>query len=393
RNNPKLLSTGKAWAGKIQGVRLAMVPHPSALVRLDSLRIYQATAAARMVWSSPNTAPARLWWTDLGGALSTGNPLHAGVVGGSAASANNANAVATNVAGYPPNTQFWSVSASGARSFVGRTAPTPTPIIESPSVAGCANYLGRPWTFTSIRSLAGYGDLSSLSFTPAGRLAAVNAGPRPNDPYIYLPIGRGGIDGRVFHRLTIVESYNGPFDLHNAPGGGTMGRILWQSAGHTILAQTNDILTYSGKRTITLDMATPASVLTEPDGSPAQRYPFASTARVLKLRWDPNEDPGARHWQVYSIRLAADCGTRTTFALTWHDATFVAGSTVRIEARPSNGARPIQLGRATERAGTNTFTVAARSLPAGTYLLRVYTTNPAGVIAGGTATGPLNIAH
>jgi hypothetical protein len=390
-NNSRLISTGKAWSGKIQGLRVAMTPHPSASLRVDSLRVYQPVASA-LTWASPDSGPAKLWWTDTSGGITAARGQHVGVVLGNG-SANSHSTVSTSVAGYAPGTYFWSVSSTGSKTFIGRTTPAPRPIVDSPSAAGCASYLGRPWTFSSVRSLAGYGDATSLAFSSTRVLSATNAGPRRNDPYIYLPIGRGGIDGRVYHRLTIVESYDGAFDLRNAAGGGTMGRILWQSAGHTVLAQTNDILTYSGKRSISLDLAMPASALTEPDGSASQRYAFASTARVTKLRWDPNEDPGARRWHVYSIRLAADCATSTTFAMTWHDAAWTSGSTARIEARSTTVRSAVTIGRVTERAGTNAFTFSAAALPAGAYKLRVYVTNPQGSTVSATSTGPLVIKH
>ena len=136
-------------------------------------------------------------------------------------------------------------------------------------------------------------NIGAVSFSRAGELGATNAGPQRNDPNISLPIARGGINGRVYHRLTIVESYDGPFDLRNAPGGGTMARVLWQYPGHTLLSQTAPLVTFTGKRSITVDMAMSASQLTDRSGRATQRYPFASTSTVTQLRYDPNEDPGA----------------------------------------------------------------------------------------------------
>jgi hypothetical protein len=108
--------------------------------------------------------------------------------------------------------------------------------------------------------------MTALSFTSAGELSATNAGPVRSDPQMRLPIAAGGINGRVYHRLTIVESYDGPFNLTPTPGGGAMGRILWTSAGHNAWSQTAPLVTFTGKASLTVDMAMPALQLTDPSG-------------------------------------------------------------------------------------------------------------------------------
>jgi hypothetical protein len=253
-------SGGALWSGKIKNLRLAMTPgNGSSTVRVDVLRIYQPTSAGRLTWSSPDSSPATLWWTDVAGSLTTTESQHAGTVPGAAQSPRAGSAVATNVSGYPPRTYLWAVSDRGARTYVGQTVAQPLPVVDSPSVSGCEDYalryLGHSWTFTSPGRLAGYGNATSLAFSSAGVLSATNAGPHRNDPYITLPIARGGIDGRVYHRLSVTQSYDGAFSLANAPGGGTMARVLWRETGHLALSQTNDLVTYSGKSTLSLDMA------------------------------------------------------------------------------------------------------------------------------------------
>lgn len=390
-NNPRMIAHGAPWSAAIHGVRLAMTAR-SAAIKLDFLRIYQPDSASTLSWTSPDSARASLWWSDNSAPLTPVAGQHGGPVTDSGTATGGGDRQVTNVAGYPPSTRFWALSASGAQTYVGQTAAVPLPVIDSPSAAGCADYLGRPWTFPSPRSLAGYANATALAFSRTGELSATNAGPQRNDPHIFLPLGPGGINGRVYHRLTIVESYDGPFNLKNAPGGGTMGRVMWRTAGHTALSQTNDILTYGGVQTITIDLATPVATLTEPDGSPAQRYAFAATAPVLQLRWDPNEDPGARRWHVFSVRLAADCSTRTSFAMTWHDAGWMPGSRAAIQAVGANGATTT-LADVSESAGTNSFAVRAAGLPAGSYTLRTLVTNPAGVSTAARSSGPLVISH
>ena len=268
------------------------------------------------------------------------------------------------------------------------------PVVDSPSQAGCNDYataaLGHPWQFTSAGSIIDPANATAFTFTPGGVLSATNAGPHPNDPNISLPLGRGGIDGRVYHRLTFVESYDGPFDLKNAPGGGTHARILWQWPGHIALSQTFPLLTYSGTRTVTVDMALPVSQLTDSSGSASQRYPFVSTNRVVRLRYDPNEDPGPRRWHLMSMKLAADCQAAYSFTVVWHDASYTAGSTVRIEARTPGG-YAYALGTGTVHSGQNINVVSIRAVPVGAYTVMVWVTNPGGATSGAISSGPLVI--
>ncbi|MEP7017987.1 MAG: hypothetical protein ABI899_08215, partial [Actinomycetota bacterium] len=383
--------TPQAWTGRMVGLRLALgVPSGRASVSLDSLRIYQPSATATITWAAPDTSPAALWWTDSAGVISPVAGQHAGPVNGAPISANASTPVSTNVAGYAPGTTFWAI-AGGTYTLVGSTAAAPLPAIDSPSAAGCVDYatryLGHPWTFTSTRSLAARANIGALSFA-GGVLSATNAGRQRNDPSITLPIARGGINGRVYHRLTIVESYDGAFNLANRPGGGSMARVLWQSPGHALLAQTAPLVTFSGKRSITVDMAMPASQLTDRSGPATQRYAFASASPVTRLRYDPNEDPGARRWHLYSVTLAADCQAPHTFSITWHDIKFLPGSTAQLYAR-NNVGKFYALGSTTEHAGLNRVVASLASMPRGRYTVVIFVTNAAGVRGTAVASGPL----
>lgn len=395
RNSPHYLPHGVPWAGNIQGVQLAMAPRSSTVFMIDYLRLDHPTPAAQLSWASPDSAPATLWWSD-GSPFTPVASQHATPIA-QPGSSGAGNTVRADLSGYPPNSAFYAVSRSGQSALVGRTVGHPLPVIDSPSMTGCGDYathtLGHPWTFTSARSIAGYGNLAGLSFTRSGELTATNAGPHRNDPYVWLPLARGGLNGRVYHRLTIVESYDGPFNLANRPGGGTMGRFIWQEPGQRLVSQTAPILTYSGLRTIYLDMGAPANVLTDASGAPGQRYPFAAAVPVTRLRWDPNEDPGTRRWHLFSVRLATDCATRTKFAMQWHDAQFAAGSTVTIAALAA-GRAPVVLARnVPERAGENVFAVNARALPTGSWTLQAVVTGALGQSFAARASGPLVIVR
>ena len=132
----------------------------------------------------------------------------------------------------------------------------------------------------------------------------------------------------------------------------------------------------------------PSGCRTRDDLPPAQPYASASPTPVTRLRYDPNEDPGARRWHLYSVRLAADCQAPLRFAVTWHDAAFLAGSTVRLYARHTAG-NMYFLGNATEKAGLNSFLAPLSTMPRGKYTVIIYVTSAAGVRTTAVANGPL----
>jgi hypothetical protein len=398
-NNGKLVSGGKPWAGSITGLRLALTPTAGATnVKIDFVRVYHPNAGSRASWGSPAAGQgARLFWSD-----GTAFPTSAGRNGGPVVSAAGSAGIGaggtatTDLSGYPAGTVFYAVADDGTLTPANdrlTLVPQPTPVIDSPTAAGCGDYatsaLGHPWTFTSTGSLAGYGNIQNISFS-GGAISATNGPPVQNDPYIYLPVGKGGIDGRIWNRFTITESYVGPFNLADTSGGGTMARIVWRSSGQANVAQTKPLVTYSGKRTLTVDLGQPASQLTDPSGAADQKYPFAATAPVTQLRWDPNEDRGTRRWSVYSVRLAKACSSTTGFTMTWHDDNYAPGSTAKIIMfTQGGGGSTITLAdNLPVRSGSNTFDV-PQGIPDGTYLLRVTVTGPTGISNYGTSGGPL----
>jgi hypothetical protein len=390
-NDAVLRHSGTAWSGRIQSLRLQFLPSASTGVRIDSVRLLHSSATSVLHWASPSSRGALLYWTD-DGVFSPTLSQHSGVVPGGTSSGSS-NAVTTDISDYAPGTTFYAYDGSSA-TLIGSMASQPIVVIDSPSAQGCGDYalraIGHRWVFTSPSSVAGIGDATDVTFSRTGVLSAVNAGPNRNDPYVLLRLGAGGINPKIYHRLTIVASYDGPFGLANAPGGGTLGRVLWKEPGHTAYSQTNDLVMYPGLQTISLDMAMPTATLTEPDGTAAQRYAFSSAARVTILRWDPNEDPGARHWHLDSVTLSADCTTNTSIPLTWHDGRYTAGSVATVVA--VSGSRSVVLAQGlAENPGVNSYQIVAGRLAPGNWSVRVTVGNPAGASFTAAATGPLVI--
>jgi hypothetical protein len=381
---------GVAWSGRIQNLRLQVLTATPHTFAVDWLRVYQPDPSGALWWTSA-AGTSDLRWSDGSGLPSPAGDQHGGPVAGATAVAGVA--TLTNLSGFPPGTQFY---AGDGTTPVAVSVSEPLPVIDSPSASGCVDYAGHVlhtlWNFTSPHSVAGLGNVMNVSYSPSGRLTATNAGPHRNDPYVLLPVGRGGIDGRVYHRLTIIESYTGGFNLSGAPGGGTLARVLWRPAGHITYSQTNDLVTPTGLQTIVLDMAMPSATLTEPEGTPEQRLPFASAAPVTTMRFDPNEDPGSRTWSVYWMTLAADCASKVAFPLMWHDNANLPGSTATVVAMTPGG-HFYPVATVPEVSGENEVTVIAGTLPPNRYTMIVRVTTPYGASHTTVATGPLVIGR
>src|SRR5690606_29325989 len=65
------------------------------------------------------------------------------------------------------------------------------------------------------------------------------AAPRGNDPYVVLPLADQGLDPVHYHRVTVDQHYDAPFNLDDGPEaasnprpGGSHGRLIWRTDQH-----------------------------------------------------------------------------------------------------------------------------------------------------------------
>ena len=162
---------------------------------------------------------------------------------------------------------------------------------------------GNAWDFAAGGLVAGTDDVIELG--NAERIDGAGLRGRntnhSGDPYLVLDVPTP-IDTSVWTHVVVEFSVDGPFDLAFAPGGGTMGRVLYQQGDH-VWRNGNDIVAYPNQRTYVVEMTGPHSL--EPN------TPAWQAAPVTGLRFDPNEDeaPG-RTWHVESIRLTRGWPTR-----------------------------------------------------------------------------------
>jgi len=273
---------------------------------------------------------------------------------------------------------------------------TPQPRLLAPSAQGEGDWAGEVlanrWDFDDPADVAGTENVAGS--VSGGGFFGTNAGKFVNDPAVVLQQGGVPIDGSVWHRLTMVLCHAGSFSLADAPGGGMVSRIQWIAAGHGAWGESQDIIALPGCHDVTLDLRTDPSEAVH-DEATADRSGWDNQL-LGALRIDPNEDPGARQWTLYDVRLARDAITSSTYPIRFQDAAWQQGTTADIWVSTTKGGRGGTLLRAgvPVAQGTNTFTFDGRSstgarLPRGPYWVNVQLRSPSGATQNITAEAPL----
>jgi hypothetical protein len=315
-----------AWGGTVTGLRLAVSPGAAGSdFALDWFRVVQPASGAQVTWSNPAGGPSEIVWDSDG---SSSNNVSSQSGWGVVSPATTTSGTA-DLSVLPTGTYRIGVhSSAGFSDWQPVSLAAPLPRFITPNVVGDRDYattmMRNPWDLNSSSDVAKVGFANAVSYA-GGQLAATNT---TNDPYASLRIGSGGINTKAFRNLTVTSAYSGPFDLRNIAGGGTMARVQWTRSDRA-RGQTDDILTYSGSRTVNIDMGQPTSQLVEPGTGSAA---FLSAAPVTALRWDPNEDRGARRWYLQDVQLRSDFATTGTFPIAWWDAAYQPGGTATIIA-------------------------------------------------------------
>lgn len=353
------------YGGSINGLRLALSPgSPGSDFKLDWFRVVQPGSGTVVHFANPTSATASLVWdgnasdadnTTASSAYGVLSQIPAGGSGG------------FDVSQLPPGTyRIGTKSSAGFSSWTTITTTTPLPQVLTPNGVGDRDFAAtvqhNPWDMQSAADVAAIGNATNVSF--AGQLAATNTS---NDPYASLAVGPGGINTAIYHNLTVTSAYDGPFNLQDIAGGGTMARVVWRRADGGF-GQTDDILTYAGTRTVTINMGIPTASLVEPGTNSAA---FVSPSPVTMMRWDPNEDRGARRWYLKNVTLRSDFTTTGTFPIAWDDAAYTPGSSATLIAdtdRSGCNGTTIATGVAVQP-GTNTTVWNTAGVPPGRYWL------------------------
>ena len=211
----------------------------------------------------------------------------------------------------------------------------PVPAITDPDITGGDDFAtltrgGDSWDFSQPTDYL-RADNAAVRVAD-GQIHGVNSAPALNDPSVTLKVPVA-FNGNDFHRMTVKWSFDGPFSLRDEPGGGMNARVVWRIAGTAPtpdgrdLQESRDVVMYPTEKEFTVDLKTnPASAVVDPRPGKAK---IGWADQLIELvRFDPNEDPGARSWRVDSIKLAADDAGETGFTINLADANPAGGTTV-----------------------------------------------------------------
>jgi hypothetical protein len=185
-------------------------------------------------------------------------------------------------------------TTTGPAAPVSKLAPDPIPGGDYGSIVG-----GNAWDMSQSSDVA-LSRNAALSFD-GQILHGTNAGPDVNDPFLIFPTP-APFNGTRFHTFSIRIHYDGGFSLADNVGGGMNGRVYWNVAGSDVQQTSQDILVYPGWQTITIDMNQPG-ILDETQTS--GRIGWAGQT-ITQVRFDPDEDRGARTWAIDWVRVGSD---------------------------------------------------------------------------------------
>ena len=268
----------------------------------------------------------------------------------------------------------------------------PIPKVLTPNVEGGEDYAtvsGNPWDFAGPDDVATSGDIAGISFAN-GEMSGTTIA---NDSFVELPM-RTELNPDRYHRATVEMCLSGAMSFADAPGGGMNARFAWEPRDFEPWSETQDIVVYPGCHRWTVDLATNPPTALNDEGTVHKRGWRGQ--RFDHLRFDINEDPGARGFTLREIKLADDAAFSDAYDITFTDVAGVA-DTVDIWVTTNRGAFDGTLIASNRKVqnGVNTFrwngtSATGATLPNGTYW--VYLTMKKGSNVGTAySTGPVRI--
>ena len=406
----------KNWSGRINGLRIVFNAGVSDF-KMDYARLYQRNSGlglnvpglsgGDLVWDRNTSAADNVQepgWATSGttspnwGVLRREASARAQVVSGSRA----------DLSFLPPGTYRIGVQAGKGAPVKWTndvTLDSPRPELLTPNAVGAVDYATAvrhdPWDMAQSTDIAGLAN-ARATFS-GGMLRGVNSGPKFNDPFVTLRQGATPIAGSTYHILTITTSFSGAYSVGGSPGGGTVGRLIWQRADHATVTQSvtsRDIITYPGVRTITIDLSRPGNeVIAGFLKSPS--WAFSDKSPIVSLRWDPNEDPAngsngaaARQWQILDVQLRSDFTADAVLPVTWIDRDYQPGgvATLRV-GTTQNACSGTAFASSTQvQAGVNTTLLKTSTLPNGRYWICLQITRHGATVTN-LARGVVVVSH
>ena len=370
------------WSGLMRGLRFQPINVSGAKIQLDWLRLHKLGTNATVTVTHTLPGNASVYWERVGTSVT-------GLIGSYPSGAT----VSVPTSALPPGQyRAYVVEASTKRySPVITVHAIPQPVVLNPDFAGGTDYAATVrrdmWDFTQRGDFGTPTGVRTYSLT-SGILNGTNS---TNDPQVPLTMG-AALNGTSYHRLTFRMYYDGPFGLANAPGGGCMVRVVWRTtASPSQWQESNDMVVFPGWNTITVDLH--GASTKEP--SSKQTYLGWGGRTIDRLRFDPNEDPGARTWHMDYVQVRDNDAGKGGFTFSYQDKAWKAGSSAKfyLDTDRTPGGTQHYLGSRSVASGVNTW---AWSMPAGvpngTYWVRMESTD--GVVSAlRYSEGPVRLVH
>ncbi|MBM3661625.1 MAG: hypothetical protein FJW94_01845 [Actinobacteria bacterium] len=234
-------------------------------------------------------------------------------------------------------------SASSIEVAMPRTS-SPSPRVLTPWEGGGEDWSGvvrgDPWDMEQPTDAL---TANAGSVFAWGRLNAWTTGPVRNDPAVFMNLSGRPIDAQLYQKLAITITYDGPWGLADAPGGGMVGRIMWKPSGLAPVQVSDDLVLRTGRATYYVDLRPwpPTAVLDPAGNSRFIGWGVGAATWVSGLQFHPHEDRGDRSWQIEEVRLLRNDfvdNNRGGFDVRFIDDVWAPGTFADIYADPDRDA-------------------------------------------------------
>ena len=395
---------GPAWGGSVGLLYLAIAFNTPTkpTVLLEDASVYAPTSPVTLTLGS-GSGNVELW------ADSNGNPADDGSYsGGVGESANRLGgfAAGSTVRAWPglfradTPVRFYTTQG-GSRSAVSApvnmaTTSSPMPVVMSPSELGGTDFAsevrGDRWEFDQSSDVNQTFNVDASVHD--GALFGFAGGNR-NDPVVLFNLGSKSIDATRYHKVAVTMNYDGPWGLEDAPGGGMVGRFVWQGAGGGHEQVSMPFVAKPGRATYVVSFrSSPATGILDPTGNVDWiGWGTGATTFVNMFRFDPHEDPGNRSWQIDDVKLLRDEEVAPTFDITFRDDAWAPGTTADVYAdsnRLQTDGRGVMIGTMAANGGVNTFRWNGAGVGAGAYYIHVVLFRN-GRAVGASSTGQVDV--
>ena len=383
---------GTPWGGNIELLWMITSFEAGNLPALTVDDVGIATATTWPTLSIPATGGPADLWIDFDGNPSNDANLSSSatrrVAGESASFVAEVNgprsiAVPGNVVRLGQTGRFYTVR-NGVRSPVSSPVSMPVTSRPSPRTLSPAEGSGHDWAATIRRDAWDMNQpsdawvVNAASAFQNGRLHGWSAG-RWNDPVVSLAVNTP-IDGALFHKVAITITYEGPWGLEDAPGGGLVGRLVWHPNNGARYQVSDDLVLRTGTATYYVEMKTwPPSLILDPADNPQPiGWGTGGATWIRGLDFHPHEDPGYRSWQIDQVQVLRNefvVPGQRAYDVVFIDDAWAPGTTADIIADPNldpNDSAQVVLARGIPvQAGLNRFRWDGRPTAPGAYHLKV----------------------